>query len=43
MTKVFQRVFNSPVGSRRERRKIALTGGVNSESVIGSREICGAV
>jgi hypothetical protein len=27
MTKVFQHVFNSPVGSGRERRKIALTEG----------------
>jgi len=42
MTKVFQHVFNSPVGSRRERRKIALTG-VKSESVIGSTGIAGPV
>ena len=27
MAKVFQHIFNSPVGSRRELPKLALTGG----------------
>jgi hypothetical protein len=35
MTEGFQHVFNSPVGSRRERRKIALTGGETVNRLLG--------